>query len=850
MRMSITDQELKFFWRFSEHDILDKCQVDSKIGLREEEVVKRLKTYGNNSLKIKKTSGPFRQFLSQFNSPLIYLLIFCTLLSLFLRDTTNALILLAIILISGFLTFIQERRAIYAMEKLLKIVQVKTTVIRNGIKTEIPVENLVPGDILHLSAGDLIPGDCYLLESRDLFVDEAALTGETFYVEKFTGSLPQDLPIAKRTNSLFMGTHVISGLAKAVVIFTGKSTEFGKISGRLAFKPPETEFERGIRAFGYLLLQVTFYLLLGIFAINIYLSRPFLESLLFALALGVGLTPQLLPAIISINLANGAKQMAEKQVIVKRLASIENFGSMNILCCDKTGTLTTGQIRLEKACSINGEKNEKVLLYGALNAIFQSGYANPIDQAISIARAEGTEDWAKLDEIPYDFARKRLSILAQKDTKKALITKGAFQQVLDICTQAETETGTIVEIQSVSKKLKELFTEFSQQGFRVLGLAYKDGHQISQLQHKDEMQMIFLGFLLLVDTPKENVVSAIEHLEQMGITLKIITGDNKFMAMNLAEYLRIPKEKILTGVEIAKMSDRALIHHVNKKSVFAEIEPNQKERIVLALRKLKHVVGYIGDGINDVTALHAADVSISVNNAADAAKEVADIVLLNNDLLVLKEGVLAGRKTFANTLKYIFMATSANFGNMFSMAGASLFLSFLPLLPKQVLLTNLMEDLPEMMIANDNVDEEIIQKPLRWNTQFIRKFMIVFGLISSVFDYATFGLLLLLKAPVNEFRTAWFIESVVSAAFIVLIVRTFRPFYSSRPSNSLLAIVILIITVTLLLPYLPLTSYLGFTKIPGIFYLFILFVITFYMLFVELAKKIFLKRWLKGYTNV
>lgn len=843
---NISDKQLESFWHLLDRDLLEKYQVDREAGLSRREAKQRLKAYGRNSLKVKKRRGAFKLLLAQFNSPLIYLLLFCTVLSLLLYDKTDALIILGIIVISGLLTFSQERGAFKVMEKLLKIVQVKAMVIRNKKKVEIPLEEVVPGDIVELNAGDLIPGDCYLLESKDLFVDEAALTGETFYAEKCTGTLPEDTPIAKRTNSLFMGTHVVSGTAKALVIFTGKSTEFGKISNRLSLKPPETEFEHGIRRFGYLLLQVTCVLLVAIFALNIYLQRPLVESLLFALALAVGLTPQLLPAIISINLANGAKKMAKKRVIVKRLASIENFGSMNILCCDKTGTLTSGQIRLENACSIDGAKSEKVLLYAYLNATFQSGYTNPIDEAISRAISKPVEGWVKLDEVPYEFVRKRLSILVKKNSTKLMITKGAFQQIIDICTKAETATGAIVEINTVLQELKDRFAEFSQKGFRVLGLAYKNGEGISSLTRDHETQMHFLGFLLLLDTPKENIANTIADLEKMGIALKIITGDNKFMAMNLAQFLNIPKDKVLTGAEISKMSNSALIHQVNKKCVFAEVEPNQKERIVWALRRLKHVVGYMGDGINDVTALHMADVSISVNNAADAAKEVADIVLLDKDLSVLQEGVKAGRMTFANTLKYIFMATSANFGNMFSMAGASLFLSFLPLLPKQVLLTNLMEDFPEMTIATDNVDDEVVQRPLRWNIHFIRKFMIAFGLISSIFDYATFGLLMLLKAPMNEFRTAWFIESVVSAAFIVLIIRTFRPFYKSRPSKALLSSVILIIVVTLLLPFLPIAPYLGFTKISGVFYLFILLVVVFYMVFVEVAKRVFLKRWLKA----
>jgi P-type Mg2+ transporter len=839
------DSQLQTFWHLAKEDLLDHFNVHEESGLSRDEAKQKLSIYGYCTLNFKKKRSAFKLLLTQFNSPLIFLLFFCAILSMILYDATDAIIILGIILVSGTLSFFQERGALQAMEKLLKIVEIQATVIRQNEKQEIPLEEVVPGDIIELNAGDVIPGDCYLLESRNLFVDEATLTGETFYSEKTPGLLPEVTPISKRTNTLFMGTHVVSGTAKALVIFTGQNTEFGKISARLSFTPPETEFEHGIRHFGHLLMQVTFYLLLAILIFNIYLARPIIESLLFALALAVGLTPQLLPAIISINLAHGAKRMAENQVIVKRLASIENFGSMDILCCDKTGTLTSGCIRLENAYQIQGNPSEKVLEYAYLNASFQSGYTNPLDTAIIKSKPEKIDDWKKLDELPYDFNRKRIGILAQNKTESVLITKGAFQSIMDICTSAENPSGEVVDIQSVSKDLSSLFTKFSQDGFRVLGIAYKHMDTNQPLKPENETGMTFLGFLLFLDTPKDNIQNCIAELKALGIELKIITGDNKFMAQNLAKFLNIPQENVLTGPEILKMNDNALVHQVNEKSIFAEVEPNQKERIILALRKSGHVVGFLGDGINDVTALHAADVSITVNNAADAAKEVADIVLLDKDLSVLQEGVKAGRMTFANTLKYIFMATSANFGNMFSMAGASLFLSFLPLLPKQVLLTNLMEDFPEMTIATDNVDDEIVQKPLRWNIHFIRKFMIVFGLISSIFDYATFGLLLLLNASETEFRTGWFVESVVSAAFIVLIVRTFRPFYKSRPSPYLWGSVLLVIAATLLLPFTPIAPYLGFTTIPAQFYLFILLVIIFYMAFVEIAKKIFIKRWLR-----
>lgn len=840
------ENNVNAFWSFSPQQAAETIQTDPKFGLSQQEAAKRLKHYGYNTLKVKKHKSVILLFLQQFNNPLIYILLFCAILSLILYDKTDAIIILMIILASAFLSFYQEKSALQAMEKLLKIVQIKSKVLRNQEKKEVPIDQIVPGDLIELSAGDIIPGDCYLLESKNLFVDEATLTGETFSAEKTPGQLQADIPIAKRSNSLFMGTHVVSGSAKALVMQTGIRTEFGKISQKLVQQAPETEFERGIREFGYLLLKVTSVLLIVIFAFNIYLQRSLMESLLFSLALAVGLTPQLLPAIISINLSKGAKRMAKNKVIVKRLSSIEDFGSMNILCCDKTGTLTIGNIKLDHAFDTNCNQSDKVAFYGLLNAKFQTGYSNPIDKAILEADKIDIGSWSKLDEIPYSFETKLLSILLKNGSDSITITKGAFQQILKICSKAEDSDGREVDITALSKDLQNKYEEYSNQGFRIIGLAYRKDKGKNSLKEEDIQQMTFLGFLMFSDTPKKKIAENIEGLKKLGIDLKIITGDNKLMAAHLASILRLSKESILTGEEMQRMNSRALVHQVKQKSIFAEIEPNQKEQIILALKKAGHVVGFLGDGINDVTALHAADVGISVDTGADVTKEVADIVLLEKDLSVLQEGVKSGRITFANTLKYIFMATSANFGNMFSMAGASLFLSFLPLLPKQILLTNLMEDFPEITIATDHVDEERVEKPLKWDISFIRKFMIVFGLISSIFDYATFGMLIWLNASVEEFRTGWFLESVVSAAFIVLIIRTFRPFYKSRPSKSLLIAVLSIIAITFILPFTPLAPFLGFTVLPINLYFFVFVVIIFYMILVELAKRYFLKRWMRN----
>jgi Mg2+-importing ATPase len=830
------------FWSVPSPELLQQLQTTPQ-GLTSDEVQQRLLRYGSNLLKPEKKSDALTLLLAQFKSPIILILIFAAGLSLFLRDPIDATIILVIVLVSGLLGFWQERGAVNAVEKLYAIVQIRATVVRNGDSREIPIEEVVPGDIVFIKASDVIPGDCILLESKDLFVDEATLTGETYPVEKSIGILPPETPLSQRTNSLFMGTHVVSGSAKAVVIRTGKETEFGKVSERLKLRPPETEFERGVRRFGYLLMEITLVLVIAIFAINVYFARPVLDSFLFGLALAVGLTPQLLPAIISINLAHGAKRMALKKVIVKRLASIENFGSMNILCSDKTGTLTEGVVKLHSALNVDGHESEKVLLYAFLNASYETGFMNPIDEAIRKHRPLDLSGYKKLDEVPYDFIRKRLSILISKGDTRLMVTKGALSNVLAACSSAEIDEGKIVDIVTVKERVQQQFEEFSRKGFRTLGVAYKDVVSDTVITREQEADMTFLGFLILFDPPKPGIIETIRELKHLGVSLKIITGDNRLLAANVSQQVGILNAQILTGGDLHQMSDGALLNRVNEVDVFAEVEPNHKERIILALKKAGHVVGYMGDGINDASALHTADVGISVDSAVDVAKEAADIVLLEKDLKVLVQGVREGRMTFANTLKYVFMASSANFGNMFSMAGASLFLSFLPLLPKQILLTNLLTDFPEMTIATDSVDRELIEKPRRWNIQFIRNFMLTFGILSSVFDYLIFGvLLLILHATTDQFRTGWFVESVISASITVLVIRTRKPFFRSRPGKYLLIATLLIVVVTILIPITPLAELLGFQPLPMTTLLVIGIIVVLYIVAAEVVKRSFYKR--------
>jgi Mg2+-importing ATPase len=812
-------------------------------GLSGDEARRRLVGRGASALGRHARSNALALLLAQFRSPITLLLLAAAILSFFLHDPINALIVLAIVVASALLGFWQEHSATRAVEALLAMVRVNATVLRSAHPLDVPVEAVVPGDIVLLNAGDIVPGDCLIDGCNDLFVDEATLTGETFPAEKSVAPQPPETPLARRTNALWMGTHVVSGTATAIVVRTGTQTEFGKVSERLKLRPAETEFERGIRQFGSFLMQVTLVLVMAIVGINLYLGRPVLESALFSLALAVGLAPQLLPAIISINLAHGAKRMARARVIVKRLASIENFGSMNVICSDKTGTLTEGAVHLRSALDPAGNDSEKVLLQAYINAFYETGFANPIDEAIRGHRQFDLSAYRKIGEIPYDFLRKRLSILVAHEDSRLLVTKGALQNVLEVCKTAETASGSVVDIATVREQLEAHFAEFSSKGFRTLGVASRTMASAAPLSVADEAGMTFVGFLVLFDPPKPGIGETVANLRQLGVTLKVVTGDNRLVAASVSREIGLPDTRVLTGPELHQLSDFALLNQVGSVDVFAEIEPNQKERIIVALKKAGNVVGYLGDGINDASALHAADVGISVESAVDVAKDAADIVLLDKDLGVLLKGVREGRATFANTLKYVFMATSANFGNMFSMAGASLYLPFLPLLPSQILLTNLLTDFPEMTIATDSVDAELVDHPRRWDIAAIRKFMITFGLVSSVFDFLTFGVLLfVLHATQTEFRTGWFLESVISASLIVLVVRSRRPFYKSRPGKHLLLATLLTAGATLVLPYTPLGRLFGFDRLPLPFLALIAAIVALYIVAAEFAKAGFYRR--------
>ncbi|MGD0003427.1 MAG: magnesium-translocating P-type ATPase [Anaerolineaceae bacterium] len=835
------------YWNLAVEQLLSALHA-SRNGLQPADAEQRLKEYGLNTIRAQQQVTALRLLLGQFKSPLVLILIFAAIVSGVVGEWVDASIVLIIVLGSTILGFVQEYTAGNAVEKLRSQITIKSSVLRGGQPQMLPSEQVVPGDVVALSAGSLIPADGIVLEANDFFINQAVLTGETFPVEKKPGTVPANASLAERTNCVFMGTSVGSGTAQVLIVQTGKSTVFGQVAEKLRLRPPETEFERGIRRFGNLLTQVMLVMVVLVLAVNVFLAKPILDSLLFALALAVGLTPELLPAIISITLSHGAQEMAKRGVIVRRLTSIENFGSMDVLCTDKTGTLTEGVVSLDGALDTQGQPSQAVLTYAYLNAHYQTGLNNPLDEAIQAAAQKAGLDISaeqKVEEIPYDFVRKRLSVvIANAQGERTLITKGALDNILSICTSFQSGDGALPVEAATLAEIEKRYSEYSEKGFRVLGLATKtvEGRP-GDYTKADENTLTFAGYLLFFDPPKADVQQVIVDLAKRGVQLKIITGDNQKVARHVAEAVNLKLQGVLTGSQLNDLHDEALWHLAERTTLFAEVDPNQKERIILALQKTRHVVGYMGDGINDAPALHAADVGISVDTAVDVAKEAADFVLLKKDLNILRQGIDEGRVTFANTIKYILTTISANFGNMFSMAGASMFLSFLPMLAPQILLENFLSDIPATTIASDNVDPEMVERPRRWNTKFIRDYMVLFGLVSSIFDFLTFGaLLVLFHASPEEFRTGWFIESLLTELVIALVVRTRHIFFRSRPGKLLLVSSLIFIGITLVLPYLPFVSVFGFIPLPASLMLAMVGLTMLYVLTVELAKKYFYSR--------
>lgn len=823
----------------------------SSAGLSSEEAARRLEVYGRNELAKKKKRAAIIQFLARFKSPLVIILLIAGAISGLLRQIPSAIVIYTMVFLSVFLAYYQEANASKAAELLKEKVATSATVLRDNVKQEIKMPLIVPGDIIYLSAGDITPADARVIEAKDLFVNQSALTGESFPVEKTSVPIKgKEASITEWNNCLFMGTSIVSGTATAVIVRTGGSTEYGKIAQRLVEKAPETEFEIGIKKFGFLIMQVTILLVLFVFMVNALLhpdAEGILQALLFAVALAVGLTPELLPMIITINLSKGATTMSKKGVIVKRLSSIETFGSMNVLCTDKTGTLTENQIKLILHIDMEGKDDEKVLLYSFLNSHFQTGLKSPLDEAILKHEEIDLTKFQKIDEVPFDFVRRRVSVVVEQERQRFFIAKGAPEEILKVCSYFELE-GIVSDItEEARKKIEQKYLDLSAEGLRVLGVAYKKLKEEKAVYSiNDESGMTFLGFVAFLDPPKETAKQSLQLLSNARVELKILTGDNELVTRKVCSELGFEVKGVALGNEIAQMSDEALAAVVEEANVFARVTPAQKDRIINLLKSNGHVVGFMGDGINDAPSLKTSDVGISVNNAVDVAKESADIILLKNDLTVLAEGVLTGRKTFGNTMKYIMMGVSSNFGNMFSAAGGSLFLQFLPMLPIQILLNNLLYDTSQTVLTTDNVDSEYIEKPKRWDISFIRRFMVTLGPVSSLFDFATFfTMLLVFNAWTNAslFQTAWFIESLCSQTLVVLIIRTRRvPFYKSKPSKYLIAMLLSVIGFAIIVPFTPLGGFFGFVPPPPAFFLALAGILGAYALLAEAVKRWFYKR--------
>ncbi len=819
----------------------------SPSGLGAADAAARLARYGRNALRAQPVAAPLALLLRQLTNPLVLILVVAAAISALVQEVVDATVIVLVVLGSVTLTFVREYRAATALERLRQRVSLRIDALRDGMRLEVPAEEVVPGDVVLLAAGTLVPADAVLLEATDLFLNQAVLTGETFPAEKLPGTSPADATLAERRGVVFNGTSVRSGMGRALVVATGGATELGAIAGRLAQRPPETEFARGIRRFGYLLTRIMVVLVLVVFAANVFDQKPAIDSLLFAMALAVGMSPELLPAIIAVSLSRGASDMAARGVIVRRLDAIESFGSMDVLCLDKTGTLTSGVVRLEAAVDAAGDADPHVLRNAFCNAALQAGLPNPLDEALCAAGRAGGLDAAafeKRGEIPYDFVRRRLSVAIAEGDATRLLTKGACEPVLEVCTRVAAPDADTPLDPSRRAALLARFAAWSEQGRRVLGVAGRVLEPGEEVSRSAEREMTFRGFLLFSDPPKPEVDETVAALAARGIELKMLTGDNRRLAAHVARQVGLDPAGLLTGAELAQMSDAALARRIVGTQVVAELDPNQKERLLRALQRDGHVVGFLGDGINDAPSLHVADVGISVDQAVDVAKEAADFVLLEPDLRVLLAGVEEGRRTFANTMKYVFVTSSANFGNMVSMAIASLGLPFLPLLAKQILLNNFLSDVPAVAISGDGVDPELLARPRRWDLPLVRDFMVVFGLVSSLFDLLLFALLLwLVRASPEVFRTSWFVASLLTEVAVLFVLRTSRPFYRSRPNLFLLATSVAIALLAVVLPYLPSFARLfGFVPLAPRLMAMLLLVTLLYVAASELTKRRFYRR--------
>lgn len=828
------------FWQYDTGFWFQQLQ-STENGLSADEAARRYKLLHQQEPKQSSFQKDVRLFISQFKSPLMLLLIGAVILSAFLGDASDVFIILFIVLSSGLMSFFQERNAGKVIEKLQSLIALKCTVVRAGVSSDIPSGEIVPGDVLLLHAGDMIPADCLVIESNQLYINEASLTGESYPSTKEPGVLNEHTELIHRTNCLWQGTSVVSGSGKALVVHTGQDTIFKHITKSVSTVVPSS-FEKGIRDFGFLLMKITLLLAAFILGVNLLTGKSVLESGLFALALAVGMAPELLPAVTTIAMSAGAKRLLAKKVLVNKLNAIQNLGEIDLLCTDKTGTITEGVITVADILNADGQADEFVRELAYWNAAYQSGYSNPIDEALKKMPVKPEIQAVKTGELPYDFQRKRLSICIESQGRHYLITKGAFKEVLACCSKVRLGANDLSALPAEKDKLETRFASFGNSGLRVIGVAYKemDGAATAVSEESD---MVFAGFVLLQDPVKTGITDVVAELKQLQVGIKIITGDNRNIARSIALQLGIADPVIMAGEELAALDASQLTEQVKRTHIFAEMEPQQKEQLIKALT-VSYTVAYMGDGINDVSALHAADVGISVENAADVAREAADFVLMEKDLSVLAEGIREGRRTFANTMKYLYISTGSTFGNMISMAVASLVLPFLPMLPKQILLTNFITDFPYLAIPSDSVDDELVEKPGRWNMAQIKRYTIIFGIHSTLFDIITFLVLLyVLKVREASFQTGWFIESVITELLILFIIRTHKNFFKSNPSRPLVLLTIIGVLLTLALPYLPFAGDIGFVRLPLLSLTIMLGIVLVYLLTADLLKVWFFKKY-------
>lgn len=797
------------------------------MGLTQLEAERRLKQYGLNEIAGAERVSPIVEFFLEFTNPLILILVLAALLAAFFGQWLSSIIIVVVVVLSAALNFFNNYKSRRAADALRERVRITATVFRDAQAREIPLSQVVPGDVVALSPGDIVPADGRALGARDFFVNESSLTGESFPVEK------------RLDGALRMGTSVVTGSGLMLVVATGRQTEFSKVASALSRREEPTEFDRGMRDFSALIMKVTLLLVAAVFLSRALLHGQMLESFLFALALAVGLTPELLPMIITFTLAKGSLAMSRRGVIVKKLAAIQNFGGMDVLCTDKTGTLTENRITLVKHVDGLGNPSEDVFRYSYISSVYQSGFVSPLDVAVREFRTVDISAWRKIDEIPFDYVRRRESVVAEREGR-LLITKGAPEEVLEAC-RCYGDGATPLDAE-LRERIKEEYRRLSGEGFRVLGVALKTLEELKDVYgQEDEREMAFLGFIAFFDPPKKTVAETLERIRRYGVEIKILTGDNEIITEKIARDIKLPVRGVLRGAQISRMNDQELAALAEETTVFSRVTPDQKMRIIELLRRSGHVIGYLGDGINDAPSLRAADVGISVNNAVDVAKESADIILLHKSLHDLWNGIIEGRKTFANTLKYLLMTLSSNFGNMFSMAGAALFLPFLPMQPSQILLNNLLYDSSQFAIPLDRVDRQSLRQPRKLDIAFIKRFMLVFGPLSSLFDFLTFvALFFVFRLTGSAFQSGWFLESLTTQVFVLYVIRSrHSPFLSSPPSMPILASTLGMVALGWLLVSTGLGRVFGFTPLPAGAALVILAIVGAYLVTVEMVKRRF-----------